>query len=653
MAIVKMKKVSLIALKADQERILKDLAWLTKVDISANETEFDEKSLSIKNAELDSQTEKLGIIQKAIDLLSPYSNKKKQLFTPRYKLSREDCEKIKSEEDDLLDKARSVLELNNINQRTKTEINRLETSKKYLEPVQEYTLPLSVKETEDTDIKIGYVPKEIDIDSVTQSDDLFTDGFYYENISEAEERKYICIISLKEYADEYKNLLSRIGFTAIQIQDYEKTAKEELSLINSNVETLKSDIDSNIDKIKDNVGSLADLEKLFDIETNELEIIKAKLNLYETDSCFELKGFIPEKEEDRFNGIVSKYTAYAEIEDPTEEDDVPVLLENNKFVAPYESITEMYALPVYSGIDPNMAMAPFYLVLFGMMFGDAGYGFLMSLVCGLVILFADPKPRMKRTMTLFFMCGLSTIVWGLLFGTVFGNSISVIAQTYFGLDYTFQPLWFDPINNPIQMLVLSIAIGYVQILVSLVMKAITAFHKGDWKAAVFDAGFWFITLIGIGLLVVGMVVFEALKLPGIIVTLVGVAGLLLTQGREKKNIIGKITGGLLSLYDSTGYLSDLLSYSRILALGLSSSVIGQVFNTIGSLMGPGIGSFLFFLIVFIIGHALNFALSFLSAYVHASRLQFIEFYGRFYESGGRPFSPLSVDGKFSDMINNK
>lgn len=650
MAIVKMKKVSLIALNSDQENILNDLAWLTKIDISSPYDDNDQ-SLNSKNIMIDETKEKIESIQKAMDLLSPFSNKKRKLFSPRYKLSRNDCNVIKEKEDSLIKKANDIISLNNDIQRSESEINRLENSKKYLEPIEEYNLPLSYSGTKTTDISLGYVPKETNIDDILNQD-VFSDGFYYETISEKDERRYVCTFTLKEYADQYKDLFEKIRFTPVQIESYDKTSIEELKDIDDKIQHFKNDIEKYRSEISSSVDVLPEMEKLSDIETNDLEIQKAKLNLCQSDACFELNGYIPEKEEERFEKIISGYNCYSDISDPTEEDDVPILLQNNKFVAPYESITEMYALPVYGGIDPNASMAPFYLVLFGMMFGDAGYGFLMSLVCGLVILFADPKPRMKRTMMLFFMCGLSTIVWGLLFGTVFGNSITVIAQTYLGLDYSFQPIWFDPINNPIQMLILSIAIGYIQILVSLIMKAVTAFHKGDWKAAVFDAGFWFITLVGIAMLIIGMMMFEIFKVPGIVVTIIGVVGLLLTQGRDKKNIFGKITGGLLSLYDSTGYLSDLLSYSRILALGLSSSVIGQVFNTIGSLMGPGILSMFFFIIVFIIGHALNFALSFLSAYVHASRLQFIEFFGRFYESGGRPFSPLSVDGKYSDMIHD-
>ena len=243
---------------------------------------------------------------------------------------------------------------------------------------------------------------------------------------------------------------------------------------------------------------------------------------------------------------------------------------------------------------------------------------------------------------MFAICGISTVVWGFLFGTFFGDAVGVIASTFFGSSLTLPPLWFDPVNDPITLLIVSFVVGFIHILVGLGLKMFMLIRDGHYFSAIFDVGCWVLLLIGIPVVLFSVPV-------GIALIAVGAVGLILTQGRDKKGILGKIIGGVGSLYGITGYMSDILSYSRILALGLSAGVIGSVFNKLGSLGGANIIGVILFIVIFAVGHLLNLALSTLGAYVHASRLQFIEFFSKFYESGGRKFDEFGIQLKYTEL----
>ena len=277
-----------------------------------------------------------------------------------------------------------------------------------------------------------------------------------------------------------------------------------------------------------------------------------------------------------------------------------------------------------------------------MMLSDAGYGLLLAIGGFLVLKFTNIRGSMRNMVKMFAICGISTVVWGFLFGTFFGDAVGVISSTFFNSSLTLPPLWFDPVSDPITLLIVSFAVGFIHIMVGLGLKMFMLIRDGHYFSAIFDVGCWMLLLAGIP-----VVLFNAPA--GIAFIAVGAVGLILTQGRDKKGIVGKIIGGVGSLYGITGYMSDILSYSRILALGLSAGVIGSVFNKLGSLGGPNIIGVILFIVIFAIGHLLNLALSTLSAYVHASRLQFIEFFSKFYESGGRKFDEFGIQLKYTEL----
>ena len=246
---------------------------------------------------------------------------------------------------------------------------------------------------------------------------------------------------------------------------------------------------------------------------------------------------------------------------------------------------------------------------------------------------------------LFFYCGISTAVWGALFGGWFGDFIQVFVRTILGKEVVINAIWFNPLDDPMKLLIFSLALGIIHLFIGMGIKAYMQIKEGNWIDAICDEGFWYFTIIGLIGWLGGGSISQTLPTVGMWLAIIGMAGLLLTGGRHNKGF-GKITGGLSNIYNITSYMSDILSYARLLALGLATGVIAQVVNTMGSLFGGGVVGLIILLVMFVFGHALNLAINALGAFIHASRLQYVEFFGKFYEDGGEPFNPFRKKTKY-------
>ena len=281
-----------------------------------------------------------------------------------------------------------------------------------------------------------------------------------------------------------------------------------------------------------------------------------------------------------------------------------------------------------------------------MMLSDAGYGLLLVLGAAFLLRKCRPEEAMARNLRLFRNCGVSTILWGLVFGSFFGNAPETIAKTFFHIDWTM-PKLIDPIPDAVMLLVLGVGLGFVQILTGMGVKFYMQWRAGDRLGAVFDTGFWMTALVGFALLAGGMALPAAavlVKVGGGLAA-VSLLGLVLTQGRKKKGPM-KVLSGVASLYDVTSYVSDLMSYSRLMALGLTTGVMGMVFNLLGSMFGGGIAGLIPFAVIFLVGHTLNLGINALGAYVHPLRLQYVELFSKFYEGGGRAFQPFAYRSQY-------
>lgn len=353
-----------------------------------------------------------------------------------------------------------------------------------------------------------------------------------------------------------------------------------------------------------------------------------------------LTGWVPEEMCEKVRTYLEDRGYGFEFTDPAEGDDAPILFKNNRFSAQFEPVVELYSAPAYGTFDPTTIMSFFYFIIFGLMLADVGYGILLTLGCLLGKKLLNPQGNTRKMMTMFAICGISCTVMGVLFGGYFSDAPSVLLSSWFGKELPELAVAFNPINQPVPFLAVSLGVGALHLITALGVKFYINWMRGHKFDAVADQGSWIILFLGLGTLLISEKV-------GLILTLLGVAMLICTQGRAEKNIFMKFVKGVFSLYDIVSYFSDLLSYSRILALGLASMVIGSVFNVLGTIPGFSVVGVIFFIIIFAIGHLLNIAINLLGTFVHASRLQYIEFFGKFYEDGGHMFAPLTYKSKYN------
>lgn len=358
--------------------------------------------------------------------------------------------------------------------------------------------------------------------------------------------------------------------------------------------------------------------------------------------------------EDRIPELKKRLSRYEELidlnfSDPGPDDHPPVLLENPGWAVPFEPLTRLYGAPLYGAIDPTTLMAPFFFLFFGMCLGDAGYGALMVFL----FLGAVKKFRMEGDARNFFvmlgLCGVSTIAVGIVTGTFFGNLIDSFSFLHFLKPLKDAPILLDPMKDPITFLGIALALGVVQILFGLWVAFYDCLRKKDYVGAFGDQGGWILLIVGILLFAAGIKDVGPSWLPalGKFLCLVGVVDLVLTQGREKPTFVGKAISGVLSLYNVTAYLGDVLSYSRLLALGLATSAVGMIINMLSGLVGnvPYVGWILGG-VLFLGGHVFSIAINVLGAFVHSLRLQYVEFFSKFYASGGKLFSPLRFETRY-------
>ena len=393
---------------------------------------------------------------------------------------------------------------------------------------------------------------------------------------------------------------------------------------------------------------------LYDVEATELAATQQKQKLVATDSVALISAWIPAGREASVSAALDKFECAYDLTEPEGEDVPPVLLKNNGFATNFEWVLGMYSYPQYGRFDPTFIMSIFYFILFGIMFADFGYGLIMTAGCFAAVKILKLSKGLERSLKMFGYCGISCMIFGVLFGAYFGDLPLKFMQSMLGVPAEQLPnlalipgasatlaLLFDPLQNPMGFLIFSLAAGAVHLIAGMAVNFVILCKDGKVWDAIFDIGAYWVLFAGFALLVL-------LPSIGVWVALGGALFIVLTHGRSEKNPIMKLVKGLLGLYDLINYASDLLSYSRILALGLAAGIIAQVINILGTMMGPTVIGFIVFVLVFLLGHLLNLAINVLGTFVHTSRLQYIEFFGKFYEDGGVVFEPALSSEKYTE-----
>lgn len=456
----------------------------------------------------------------------------------------------------------------------------------------------------------------------------------YEEVSRNRDSVFAVLHYPKKREEEVLAVARRHGWSALVLPDFEGKVADELARIEAVLAKIPSELEQLIQGVKELNAERVKLYSRYEHLRNEEAREETKGRLGYTDRLFVLRGWTRARDVSRLAEALERLSPalVLEAEVPAPGEVYPVDLENPAIFRPFEVVTRVAGLPAAGALDPSPYLAPFFFIFFGLMLGDAAYG-IMMIIAGLwLVKRAKAVGLGRQLMYLLSVCGISTFIAGVLTGSWFGN--------LFGI----QPLWFDPMKDPLKMLILSMVLGVIQIFTALAVKAYDNIRKGNRLDALYDQGFWFVFLSGLIMLLLGAAggAFAGVARAGKYVALAGAIALVLTQGRDKKNIFLRLGSGILSLYGVSGYLSDVLSYSRLLALGLSGVVIAMVLNYGAMLVKdvPLVG-WLLMLLLLAGGHIFNILISAIGAYVHASRLQYVEFFTKFFEAGGRPFKPFA------------
>lgn len=641
-----MKKVELIALLTDSKKIIEFLQRRGVVEISSN----DDEELDTTNVTaIVGEFEKFrSTVAEALEILNKYSPEKKpvtEMFESRTEVNIDTLDNPDFRLERTLSIANEIVRSNQEIAEIEKNISQIDVKCDILKQWKNLDIPMNFKGTSMTSAFIGTVPFSITEDFIN----LFPNGSYMEIISQSKEQTNLFIVCVNDIVDEIRDLLRQNSFNSISEPEnntpsevIERCRNERLSYENRRSELQKH--------IKD----LSEHRKKLEISADYLQMRKDKYNAFSslgfTEKTFVLNGYIPEKYVNSLREeLEKKFTVYVDFTEPPEDEEVPVLLENSKFSAPVEGITKMYSMPSKSDVDPTPVMSFFYYLFFGMMLSDAGYGLLMLIGTTIILKKFKLDNTMKKTMTMFRNCGVSTLIWGALFGSWFGDIVQVVGREYFGKEIGSIALWFQPLDDPIKLLLYSFALGILHLFLGVGVSFKMSWDDGRKLDAILDTVPVYLTILGVAPLAASILtdVPSILKTIGTYLLIAGVVLIVLTSGRSSKSIFGKFFGGLYALYNTaTGYLSDILSYSRLLALGLATGSIASVINLIGTMPENMIVKTILLVVVFIVGHTANLAINLLGAYVHTDRLQFVELFGKFYTGGGREFNPFAINTKY-------
>ncbi len=645
MAIVKMKRLKLIALAKDRDALLSSLQHAGCVEVREPTEYLDDASyaalLHRDAANLAEARTGLTELQHALDVLGQYAPQKKGLFAPRAQMG--EAELLDgSAREAALEKAAKInghaKAIGLLNARE----TRVRADQAALAPWTACDIPLEVKETRCAAIFLGAVPSTADFDAVAGAVEEAAKAASVRLLSSDRDLHYLEILVHKDCRQEALDALRAWGFSFAQLKDLTGTAQENIRQLDGEIREIETERKKEMDAIAAFRGTQDELKAGLDRVNQVLASESAKERLLTGGSILFLDGWASVPEIPELEQALSGFECAYELTEPAEEEypDVPVELRNSKLIRPMNMVTEMYALPAYGTIDPNPLMAPFFILFYGMMLADMGYGLIMMILSLVIMKKAKPNgATMRHMIPLMGLCGISTFLWGAVTGGFFGDFIPQFLKLI-NPESTFAlPALFSPVDDALSVMVGSLVLGVVQIFTGMGISMYKQFKRGEAMAALCNEGAWFMVFI-----LAGVAALTGQVMPCVIAILVV---LLLTQGYGKKGILGKLMGIFGSLYNNlTGYFSDILSYSRLMALMLAGAVIAQVFNTLGAMTGfiPT------FIIISAVGNALNFALNILGCYVHDMRLMCLEFFGRFYEDGGKPFRPLNINTQYVDII---
>lgn len=663
MAVLSTKRLTLCGLNQDRKYVLETIQRLGVIEVRKAKKDGKIFKKHDVSGQKDKFVRSAATISQAISVLEKLCEDNRGIFEKldgRKKIKVSKFEAATQNHAKIHDKANHIMELHKESVELNAEIPKIELQIESMKAWLSFDLPLNFSGTKTTTAYVGQINAPVELNFIYDAIHSYAPGLDAVNvdiISSNDEMTCMCVVCSNDIATPVMEALQTIDFIRAPLTS--ANPHEVSDKLNSDLSGIKKRIDDIENEIKSFENIIDDLKLAYDFYTMRAEKYDILGNIVQSNNVFIIRGYIAEPDIDKFLKALEKFDVICEIEEVPKKDEEPVRLKNNGFAAPVESVVESYSMPGKGELDPSFLTALFYYMLFGLMYSDAAYGLILVIATGLVLLKCkNLEPGFRKSLKLFQYCGIATAFWGLMFGSFFGDAVDVIAATFFDRpDFKLKALWFVPVNKPMKMLVFAFALGLVHLMVGLAAQMYSYIKNKQILDAIFDDLFWMMFVGGgVVMLLSSSMITEMMGLGftfsptvnniGMAVAGIGCLGVIMTAGRESKGIGKRFLKGLYGVYGITGYLSDVLSYSRLLALGLATGVIASVFNKIGSMFGKSIIGVILFIIVFLIGHTLNFLINVLGAYVHTNRLQYVEFYGKFYNGGGRKFELFAENTKY-------
>ncbi len=653
-----MSRVTILAHRADRKALLETLQYWGLLDIDAAAGQEDPPEdffLPDTRKESASFERAAAVAGQALELLNevnPASRGMLASLAGRREVTRQEFESTAAHSKDVLDIAYHILDLQKRRTEWEGEMGRLDAAMAQLQPWKGLDVPFRFAGTRSTAALIGALPmgmtqQELRAALLERAPEA---AFEVEILASAPEQTCLFLLCSRRDQEILDQVLRGMGFArppaTAGTSRQGVLPKDEYDRMQDTRQKLQKQADAALAELKELAARRTELENTADYYTVRAEKYRVIGELGHTRHTFLITGYLPEEEFPAFRQRLEERFSLLIEARPADPEKAPVKLKNNAFADPAVTLTEMYAMPRAEDIDPTPVMSFFYYLFFGMMLSDAGYGILLVLGSWLLLKKYRPEPRMRRNLRLFMYCGISTAFWGLMFGSFFGDAVPVISSQFFGVEAALRPILFDPMDQPVPMLILSLCLGFAQILAGMGCKFYMQWRRGDRWGAVLDTGLWMTALLGAAILAAGLALLPSLITLGAVIGGASLAGIVATAGRKKKGPM-KVLSGVVSLYDTTSYMSDLMSYARLMALGLTTGVMSSVFNLLGTMLGGGILGAVFMVLVFLVGHGINFGINALGSYVHSLRLQYVELFSKFYEGGGRPFRPFAADSRYT------
>lgn len=667
MAVLQMRKITICALLKDRKPVLELLQGAGVVELLRTETEEDsgfrrpdtgsERQLCERNA---------LTAEQALEALGQYVPEKTSIFSAlegKRQASREAFQTLSENHEKVLEDAKQILDYSRQIAEDKASVARLQAQQETLVPWLGLDVSMKAAGTERTALFIGTVGGEMTLELLCEklAQKAPEADVHVEIAGRDRDQTCIAVLCLREEAPRVEEALRAIGFArpAQAVDEIPAVYREELE---EEIKKLGDNIRGTAGKLTAYGTSRENLKMLSDFYRVRAEKYRAMGEMLQSKQTILITGYVPETEADKLvDRLNSRFELYVQVQEIPEDEEAPVLLKNSTLAESAEGVTASFGLPAKGEIDPTSVMSLCYIFFFGLMLSDAAYGLIVFIAC-----FAALKkfPRMdsglRKSVRLFMYCGISTLFWGVMFGGYFGDAADVVSRTFFGREITIPAVWFVPLHDPMKMLVMSMLFGVLHLFLGLGIKGYMLLRDRKVLDFFCDVVLWYCLLIGLILILVPSELFASMAQMNIvfpapvntlarILAIFGAAGILLMSGRSSRNPALRLALGAYDLYNITGWLSDVLSYSRLLALGLATGVIASVINQMGSMAGNGILGAVVFILVFLVGHVFNLAINLLGAYVHTCRLQYVEFFGKFYEGGGRMFEPFRRTTKYVDI----